>query len=1343
MDEETSNAGADRESAVEWLLSDKHPKLLPTPWLSPYEFEEFLERLLRAERYLGAEVRHVVKVERWGTSGDKQDGVDLVGEYSDGTPATWQCKHLEKLRPFEVKAAVEEATYQGAEEFYLVFSRVASSQARAEMKKHAGWTLLDRRQLTAMLRELPSQVQRDILDQTWGEEVRRLFLEAPGDAFVSLETFVSVRRNPDAVMNDLGPLMGREDELTALEAAFDRNSDRFRQVVILSGPAGRGKSRLVSEALTALQERQPGVPVVCLAAGHRFQAAAMDELRMGPAVILIDDAHADPAALGPLLAFARQRTDVQLVFATRPSGLSGIVEQLMLANFSLAEHTTLSVGMLGTRQARQLVKSLTEGMSLPFPLKNYLAQQAEHSPFVTVITANLIKRGELTKSLAVDDGLRTQILSRYREVRVDVEGYSTQTIQRVLATYAALGPVKAGDQALMAQIAEFCGLKPIDLARLLKGLRDRGVLVEYGEVLRVVPDVLADHLLEAEAAFEDYDSGFVAELWDRFGQNHHHQLALSLSELDWRLVQRGGPRIMGQVWSAIRTRLQMSDYELLVEELARLEQLAATQPAELVAILEELRARLDREDDEGIKPREDDKTPSYRKLLGLPPITRDDVRAKMPNLYARAALNDSDQLKVSLDALWALRRRDGRSVNSHTDHPERMLTEHLGNLATLPDGSYPQRIVTRVSVWLNEPGQLDDATTPLFALAPLLAKEGLVTAMSSTRQIELEPRTINASRVREVRDQIREVLLAQALATDMRRVGEALELLRTALRQPHGYFNQTIGSDTILQWEDDDLATLEVFSQIAARTAVPAVRRRIHDHIEWSANHAASLKVRHTALTLMVRLDSEAGLEDDVADQALDGNHGIATTKVLTVPSPEELEAARAAEHERLTGMTEEERQADTQKRVRHEVEAGMALQQEHLADLATRLLGLNDIAAMVDLLDETVRPAQALRHNPGLLLWALWHQIAEQAPDRLEVLIRNIADRPLGPLHEALPLLTTRWLQHAPATAATWIQDNVVNGRPEVKLILARGFNDHGWHHLGDPFPEIWSMGANDPNPNIAQAYLMAAGGYLREQPAAAVEVLLNLDISQANAARVTENASNYQGRAFGTALGTDDAAAVLRLIAHAGHDSYAAQETLAEIARTHPQLILDYLADRANDGDYLTNDIHGLAAVYDSHAEVLSAWIRSNLANPYAKIVVATATNDNLTDNQAAALDTLLENLDGDQLQSLVEALSSLNTWALVQPQLAQDITAQARHTGVYEQLRPRIQKAMRPTTWGITDGVSEELNSALTHAQNAARQVSDPDLRSDYEAARTELQSMIDEERREHDEEVDDGW
>src|SRR6476469_6283978 len=111
----------DRRSALAWLLDDRAPELLPTPWLSDRRFEDFVERRLKAQPLLGPQVRHVVEVARWGVPGDKQDGIDLLGRYSDDVTAAWQCKHLRTLTVAQVRKAVDELTFDGAAEVYLVY----------------------------------------------------------------------------------------------------------------------------------------------------------------------------------------------------------------------------------------------------------------------------------------------------------------------------------------------------------------------------------------------------------------------------------------------------------------------------------------------------------------------------------------------------------------------------------------------------------------------------------------------------------------------------------------------------------------------------------------------------------------------------------------------------------------------------------------------------------------------------------------------------------------------------------------------------------------------------------------------------------------------------------------------------------------------------------------------------------------------------------------------------------------------------------------------------------------------------------------------------------------------
>lgn len=1341
-DDGDESAPEARESAESWLLGDKNPRLLPTPWLTPYEFEEFVERLLMAQRHLGHRVRHVTRVDRWGVLGEKQEGIDLEGEFNDGVPAAWQCKHLDKLPASEVRAAVDALSYPDADEHYLVYSRVASTQARTELKKHPSWTLIDRRRLTAMLRELPPQIQKDVLDQTWGPAVRRLLMSAPGDAFVTIDKFASARKNPNARVSDLGEMVGRKDESDVLIAALDRSAETYRQVVVVSGPAGRGKSRLLSEVLSGVQAANPGVPVVCLSEGHQFAAHALQELTVDPQVVFVDDAHRSPAELAALLSMARGLPDVQVVLATRSSGRSGVVEQTARAEFGPSERSVLDVGSLSVKESRRLVDGLTADMNVSFALKNHLARQAEHSPFVAVLTTNMMRRGELSGFVGLDSDLRLHVLSRYTELLgTDIQGFSRATTQRVLATFAAIGPARL-DEDTTARVAEFCGLRPIDLVRIRSEFRDNGVLVDDNDMVRVVPDALADFVLEAEAAHEDFDSGFVGELWVGFGEGHRHTLAQTLGELDWRLAHRGGPRVMASVWASIRSRMDTPFYGRILAELGQLDALAATQPADVIALLEELRNRLNEEDVAGVEEPEDPDGRPWRARFGLAPEGRGDVRAKMANLYSRAAMNDPSQLETALDALWDLRRRDSSPTNSNTSHPARMVTDNLANLGTLPHGSFPDRIVAKVAEWSNEPARPDDVTSPLFALAPLLVKEVLETVQASSRKLQFQPHTIVAGRMRDTRDKIRELLLTQALSDDLKRVGDALTLLRDALRQPHGFFGKHVGDDAILSWEEDDLATLEVFTRIADQTTIPAVRRRVRDEVDWSAEHALSLPVRHAALTLIARLDDEGELEDELADRLLSSRFGLSVVKGREVPSLADLAAARSAEQNRLGKMSEEERDSDRNERIHARVHQRRGVLDQQLSDVTARLLAEHDIAGILRLMDETVRTVQALKEGRQITAWGIWHNLADQAPEHLATVITTIADNEPGPLDRDLYILMGRWFTTDPDAALPWIVDATKTGRREVRFAIAQGFNNDTWHGHGEALTQAWKDGTNDEDPEVAQAFLGAAGALLKTDPESAVQELLDHNVSKHSAEQALDSACDYDGRPYGKALTRDQATSILRLIELTEYDSHATQEIVTGIASTHPVLVLDYLAAHFDRTHSAPDNIHGLREAYDTSAEALATWVKDHLDEQATGYVLEVATNEQPTQHQVDALTAIVAGLNGEEIQKLVEHLSSLSTWAIEHPALAHAVTAQARAVAAHAQTRPHVANAMRPGAWGSVNGHSEELAAAVARATEAAKSATDDDLKADYESAATRLQELIDELKKEDDEE-DDGW
>lgn len=1280
-------------AAYSWSVTDRpgvpdtEPMLLPTPSLGPVEFEDFTERLLSAHRFCVYSVRKVAWVERWGRRGDKQDGIDFAGAFSDGVTAAWQCKRYVNLAPAQVRDAIAECTFE-ADEYYLVYSGEASSSARAEVAQQPGWSLVDRRGLGRLLDDLPLHKRREVVDATWGRDVRKRLLRVPGeDAFLSLAMFTEDRINPDKVLNDCGRRVGRDSELATLGEVLAREEGR-PVVVLVTGPGGRGKTRLLVEALSAFETTHLGMPVVFASPGVRLDSVALGELPQVPAVVVVDDAHQDPDALAPLLTYARQVPGTKLVLAARPPGVGAVRAQIVTARFSGGQVCEVDVGELAKRDARRLVASLADGLGIPYAGREYFAEQAMHSPYVAVVAANLIRRGELRAPLAVDAGLREQVLARYQELALD--GVDVPA-RRVLAVYAALGSV-ADDTELLADIARFCELDRVVVLRLVEQLRDRGVLVSSHDGSRVTPDVLADHVLEQEAAVGRVDTGFARRLWEVFGDRFAGRLVTELAELDWRLSRSGGAAVFTSVWDSVRAEIVDADVDGVARALERISGLTTTQPQLLIDVLEALRARLGTADFGDVR--------MHR------------VRHQLAELYGGCASTAPELLETALDALWALRRMDSSPTNSNVNHPERVIADKLVNLGTLSHDSYPNRILDRVEMWLAEPAAAGDTVSPLFAIAPLLAKDGHRTVQQSRLTLGFAPYKVNIEWARPTRDRIRRILLREATGTDLRRAGAAVRLLAEAKRPPKGGFGQYPSDDEVTSWEDDDHATIATLTEAAFATESPVIRRLIRQSVEWTADHATSLPLRHAALILVTRLDEHG---DDLAELVVGTPHSISTHKTAPVPSIEELRAADLARAAEAAGLDEKQLQ---EHRMR-DIDRRHALREAEVAKLTARVANAltlaGGVARLVGDLDVLLRQVESVGGTRGISTLLL-RRFAEARPDLTDSLVREATALAPGPVDQHLSILLSHWVQQDENAFLRWLH-GFDTFRHEVKKAVGDAYVSGGWANQGGLLREIHHRGVNDPDSDVRNRFLLGAHPLLTADPATVAPRLLEAGITSLNTQHLLEYASRYDGATWGSSLDQAGAEAVLGLIKHCGWSDLPVHEIAGGIATNYPELVLDSLATSFEAGQNMPFDPDSIADAFEHHTEILAYWLINTAAHSpaTARVVADIVMCRGMTTNHAQHLDSVVESLDAESLVALTGVLNTVDTWPLHQPGLARRIyhLARAADPQATATIHQQIITAMRPSHWGWSGGVSNELNLARTAAINALKGEHNDDL------------------------------
>jgi hypothetical protein len=618
---------------------------LPTAGMGWDAFEAFLDDLLVRLRLVDASPR-LVDSYRYGTQGQAQDGIDHVGEYDDGSKATFQCKEQQRLTDGDIDDIISRTTYD-AMRHVIVYSRVASADARRKVGAIPAWSICDARDLANLVRSLPLHEGRTLLDTHFDVQFRHRFLPLAGtDVFLPWDEYFAPLLRSGIRFSHTWELVGRNGEVaTLLEALLAENGPA---IIIVEGPAGRGKSRLVLEMLRRFAEIRSGVPMLVRSENRQLDSDAVKELPDCECLLVAEDAHRDPGGVAALLSFVRRTPRATVVITTRPSGAAAVEDAMVAAQFDSTEVLHHPLDPLSLPEARNLVSVLAgSDVELSGEFAEGLAKEARPTPLVAVLAVALIRRGELTAPLGVDRNFRSEILRRYGAAVADgVEGVPAEVVQATLALIAAIGPIGLDNLEKLEAMAAFLGVDRPELLATLTRLADNGVVLERDRRIQVVPDVIGDLALERMAVSMGVDTGYVARLWKEFGSSTP-DLVPVIAELDWRVkhgtTDNGGnaPDLFAALGQEIIAAILPASNAERVAILALLRPVAATQPGFIVDLVDTVLAN----------PADDDNPGGYG-------LTHANVTTSACELLGICARVDVSVLDRVLDLLWRLARVD-------------------------------------------------------------------------------------------------------------------------------------------------------------------------------------------------------------------------------------------------------------------------------------------------------------------------------------------------------------------------------------------------------------------------------------------------------------------------------------------------------------------------------------------------------------------------------------------------------------------------------------------------------------------------------------------------------------
>lgn len=481
-----------------------------------------------------------------GTSGLKQDGIDLVATTDSGARWAFQCKHVDSFGPAKATTAMDkaEAEFPAAARYFLLLSREPSAATIKCVAARPNWELWGAERLSLrFFNDVPRERQPEVLRQVFGDAAARIIdtlYPLGGDLLQTPAAFFALWLREDRIFHHRSDLVARADDLARLHAFV---SSPTESVCILPAPGGRGKSRLLRAFADEFAARHPARKLWFInpSAAPDARPDILRTAAPGEIVIVQDDAHRTetvrPDLLAHLARSASAGTFGKIILAARPQAVASLTSLALRAGFDGAAIVTLpALPKLKRRELEALARA-----RLDPPHRHhaaFLAARAGDCPLIVTVGAELINRGRLAPDhLLTSADFYREVFSRFEEDEFARLSGDPAALREVLASIALLAPWDERHSGL-DELAAFLGRPAGALRDLVASLRAAGLLVASTQGLRPAPDLYADFL--AFRACYEIDGRlppFARRIQQTYALTAGPALLRNLSEADWQAAQ--------------------------------------------------------------------------------------------------------------------------------------------------------------------------------------------------------------------------------------------------------------------------------------------------------------------------------------------------------------------------------------------------------------------------------------------------------------------------------------------------------------------------------------------------------------------------------------------------------------------------------------------------------------------------------------------------------------------------------------------------------------------------------------------------------------------------------------
>jgi hypothetical protein len=420
-------------------------------------------------------------------------------------------------------------------------------------------------------------------------------------------------------------------------------------------------------------------------------------------------------------------------------------------------------------------------------------------------------------SLTTLDEFRATIFNRFLE-ELDLCGpaFAIDPPIPLLHLVAALGPVDV-ESAEFRRCAEQFFERPIDeILSTIDALSRNGILAPRPKPIRILPDVLADFVLEQRCLGGDRRSTRYADrVYDQFGAHSLKNLMRNLAELDWRVGQHGesGLDLLNAIWADIHERFRAGDEYERHRILTELSSAAIYQPSHVIVLI---RTAIDHP----VIVDETGELSQYRN-------GQEYVLSALPNLL-EATAHHPDWLRESVDTLWELSRRDTDRDSSTSS--AKAVFKRLSSWQFYKNVCLNFAMLVQAIRLAQRGDAFDSEFTPFITLKEILEREGEINSWEDENTISFGSFGLNYAVVGPVRENAIDYLETTVQADGLPAY-QTVEMLERLL---HNFLNRgtRVTSDEEREWQNRERSRcLNILVAHFAKPASPILKERIYDAV--------------------------------------------------------------------------------------------------------------------------------------------------------------------------------------------------------------------------------------------------------------------------------------------------------------------------------------------------------------------------------------------------------------------------------------------------------------------------------------------------------------------------------